>query len=327
MILYSGGSGPIDEPVLTSLYLYDMNTGTETEIATTQIRFGEIYEGRIHGRWIVWLDTDQRGKNLIYKMDRRSGQITQITQSRYIRPQLRLYGDNLVWMEQVGPEEDRLFLYHFLSGEPVILERFHSTSYGRSPPSIHGDVVVWVYPHPTQAGASIIKRLNLKEALTVPDPEPPAAGLDDPDAIDIMLLPPEVSDDLDDTDAGADPEIIDPEGFAMYPVTNGRAVAWLDHLRPALAQLKLKVEDGPVLSVAKGVGRIFGMGDHFVVYMQQDEIFLYFWGSGQYARLSPEGMQARLSDACVFGNVVVWFEADNMGRGRDIVRISIIPVQ
>ncbi len=342
IIFSAGNATTIDEPVLVSLFIYNMDTKEEVEVTKTNVKFGEIYEGRMNDDWLVWLDTNQRGLNYIYEMDRRTGAIKQVKKSGFIRPQLRLFGDNLVWVEQVAPEEDRLYLHNFNSGEPIILETYQSTSYGTSPPSIYNDIVVWAYPHPEQENRSIIKMLDLEKALTILSPDdnqqdkidqPNTGSHDDPDRIEMVVLPEgseptsgsEEETAYDGSEGGMDPFIIDPQGFAIYPVTNGRAIAWLNNLNPSKATLKLKVDsEQEIIDVATDVGRIFGIGDTFVVYMQNSEIILYFWEIHRYARLTPKGRAGRLSDTCVSGNVVVWYEADDPSRTKDRIRVSII---
>ena len=73
-VLYSAGdTDNIDEPVFEDLYVLNLKTGEETAIAHTEIKFGEIYEGRFNGDWIVWLDTNQSGENQLYVMNRNRG--------------------------------------------------------------------------------------------------------------------------------------------------------------------------------------------------------------------------------------------------------------
>jgi len=355
-LLFSAGNAPsIDDPVFTSLYLYNIDTGEETEIAQTGIKFGEIYEARFNDDWIVWLDTDQRGLNIIYQMDRSTGEVKQVKKCDYIRPRLRLYGDNLIWVEQTGPDEDRLYLYNFKSGEPVVLETYQSSTYGTSPPSIYDNIVVWAYPSPDNDGASIIKRLDLKKALTLPSgtgsqtepgnsgngsgtsDEQTSAGDEDwdPDRIDITVITDDDSSPAEgngeeagwgtpEDEQGIEPELIDPKGFAVYPATNGHVTAWLDSINPSKARLRLALEDGRILDVAESVGRIFGVGDTFVAYMQNNQIMLYFWEINRFARLTAEGEAGRLSDSCVSGNRVVWYDANDPSRTKDLVRETIV---
>jgi hypothetical protein len=368
LIYSAGNASTIDEPVLVDLYIYNMDTKEEKRVAQTQIQFGEIYEGRFNQDYIVWLDTNQRGTNIIYALNRAANEVLQIKKSEYTHPQLRLFGDNLVWVEQVNEREDRLYLYNLKSGEPIVLETFDIPSYGTCPPSIFNDVVVWAYPSPHDPDKSILKKLDLSKALSVsasaPEPAPSEgedssnAGEDvisggDPDEVIMEVISPEEgtsgeeipsdapadgpSDDNSDSEAQGDPQsespdssyidttVIEPQGFAIYPSTNGQAIAWLDNLNPSLATLKLTLDDGKeIIEVAKDVGRIFGVGKSFVAYMKDEAIMLYFWEQDRYARLTAVGEAARLSS--VSGNTVVWYDANDPSQSQDKVKVSVIDV-
>ena len=56
----------------------------------------------------------------------------------------------------------------------------------------------------------------------------------------------------------------------------------------------MTADDGKtIINIAYGVARPFGVGDDFVVYMQNDSIMVYFWEIDRYARLTaPEKRQA-----------------------------------
>ncbi len=310
-LLYSAGDAPnIDGPVLTKLMLYDMNTKEEKTVAETQLKFGEIYEGRFNEDWIIWLDTNQSGTNNIHFLDRHTGEISQVKRCDLNKPQLVLWGDNLVWVEQKDEEQDRLYLYNFKSGEPISLESFDNSTYGTCPPSVCNDILVWVYPHPQDAGRSIIKKLNLKEALVVDEMEGQQS---------------ETSEGQETVDEGLAPETIDPKGFAIYPHTNGNVIAWLDDLDPNKARLMMTKDDGKAITVvAESVGRLFGVGDNFIVYTQGNTIMLYFWEIDRYARLTAPGEKGMLSKSCVSGNIAVWYDASDPSRAKDGVKVNII---
>lgn len=291
-IIYSGGGGNNieDEAILTELFLYSIDSEEEKVIAQSEIKFGEIYEGRLSDKWIAWLDTNHIGNNIIYGMNRETGDKIEIKTCEHNRPQLRLWGDNLVWVEQGDLESDSLYLYNFSNGESVVLEVFDNSTYGTCPPSIWNDVVVWSAPG--EDGGSVIKKLDLKNIDGLP-----------------------VEDTLQ--------ELIDPKGFAIYPSTNGKAIAWLDALDPQKATLKLIIDGEEIIDIAQGVGRFFGVGDNFVAYTQNNNIMLYFWEDERYAHINPKGIQGRLSQCSINGNRITWY-SNPPKDSEDIVNISII---
>lgn len=317
-VLYSAGdTDNIDEPVFEDLYVLNLKTGEETAIAHTEIKFGEIYEGRFNGDWIVWLDTNQSGENQLYVMNRETGEISKIKSCEYNKPQLRLAGDNLVWVEQKDLDQDRLYLYNFKSGEPVVLEIFNNPTYGTCPPSISQELLVWVVPNQEDPeNKSLIKVLDLSKALSA-DLATSSQG-EEPDNQDTM-------EGNTGQEEGIDPEILDPKGFAIYPVTNGKAIAWLDNLNPSEANLKLTLDMGrTVIDVDENVARPYGIGDGFIAYMKEDAIMVYFWELDRYAQLNKPGTKARLTQGGVSDSKVVWYSADNPNEKKDHLYISTV---
>lgn len=212
-------------------------------------------------------------------------------------------------------------------------------------------MLVWVYPHPQYPERSIIKKLDLNQALFVNEnarqQSEPAGESDEQETSGEGTASgtingaghdsePETGDDaehgLDERtpveqaeEETVQPAVIDPNGFAIYPQTNGEVIAWLDNLDPSRARLLMTRDDGrTIIAVAEGVGRLFGVGDRFIVYTQNDAIMLYFWESECYARLTGPGHKGMLSKACVTDNAVVWCNADNPNQVGDIIYVSIV---
>ena len=349
-LLYSAGnSDNIDEPVFQDLYLMNLSTGDEKAIAHTEIKFGEIYEGRFNEDWIAWLDTNQSGENRLYVMDRKTGEVSQIKSCEYNKPQLRLAGDNLVWVEQRDLNQDRLYLYNFRSGEPVVLELFNNPTYGTCPPSISEELLVWVTPSQEDPdNKSYIKVLDISKALSVnlgndsqgEENTSQDATADSDTAHNTTTdetadneLPGgetggeenKVQAEIQAEDSGVDPEIIDPKGFAIYPVTNGKAIAWLDNLDPSDANLKLTLDNGKtIIDVDQNVARPYGIGQDFIAYMKDDCVMVYFWDLDRYAQLNSPDSKARLTQGGVSENRVVWYSADNPNKKADELFISTV---
>jgi len=355
-LLYSAGqSTGIDEMIFTKLFTYNMNTKEETEQAETQIKNksnlpGELYEGRMNDHWIAWLDTNQAGRNILNGKDRLTGETFVIKECALIRPQLRLYGDYVVYLMQESADQDLLYLYNMKSRKALLIDSFIDSTYGTCPPAIYGDTVVWAAPNPDDPSASLLKWLDLSEELDF-DAEPVIGGVASPppdsdDAQTDTATPSqedtgdsETGDPVDEGGATEedDPylnsggliqpdkeygETIDPGSFAIYPVTNGEMIAYLDNLDPANANLMLLRKGGKPVTVAQGVGRVFDIGEDFVVYTQNDTIYLYFWELERYAQLTPEGQKGLLSRSCVNGHTIVWYDANDPNNKGDTVYIS-----
>ena len=360
-LLYSAGqSSGIDEMIFTKLYTYNMDTKEETEQAESLIKNksglpGELYEARMNDHWIAWLDTNQAGTNVIHGKDRLTGDTFVIRECALIRPQLRLYGDYVVYLMQESADQDLLYLYDLNSKKALLIDSFTDPTYGTCPPAIYGDTVMWAVPNPDNPETSLIKSLDLsgdfdfdaapRNTGTLPtDEEPPGDTDTDTDTDTASTSPDEDTGEGDPVDAEGtteedDPylnnggliepdqeygEDIDPGSFAIYPVINGDVIAYLDSLDPANAKLMIMRKGGEPETVAQGVGRVFDVGEDFVVYTQNDVIYLYFWDLERYARLTPEGQKGLLSKSCVNGHTVIWYDANDPNNKGDTVFISTV---
>ena len=292
-IMYSGGGGGNieDQEVLTQLAIYDIEGQSEDIIADSGIKFGEIYEGRFNEKWAIWLDTNHLGENIIYAMNRNTGDITEIDSCEHNKPKLKLWGDDLVWVKQGDIESDSLYICDLTKGEVVALEVFDSPTYGTCPPAIWEDTLIW--SSAGENGNSIIKRLSLQS--------------DDGSMLDDLVE-----------------EHIDPKGFAIYPATNGRAIAWIDNLNPKEATLKLTLDGENIIDVDEGIGRFFGVGDNFIGYTKGDDVMVYFWEEEKYAHINPKDVAGRLtSSESVKGQYILWY-SNAPNESKDIVNISVI---
>jgi len=315
-VLYSAGeASSIDGPVLTRLFLYNSETHEEKEVAVSDIRFGEIYEGRLSDSWIVWLDTNQSGTNIIYALNRTTGKNISVNSTSLNRPQISLWGDFLVWSGQKEEHKDEMHVFNLATGRSVRVENFDNPTYGTSSPSVHSNLLVWAYPHPDDPiGASIIKTLDLT-----------TLNLSSQETEDRESQPVAEEADRYETVNNLAIQTIDPDSFAIYPATNGKAIAWLDSLNPAQASLRLTIDKGETITtVAEGVGRFFGIGEDFIVYTQQGRIKIYFWETSRFATLTKEDEQGKLAELPVSGRTIIWYDATDPNRKQDIVKRSVL---
>lgn len=316
-LLYSAGkTSRIDEPILTTLVLNNLQTNEEKTIAISDVRFGEIYEGRLSDDWIVWLDTNQTNINQINAYERSTGRILKINSASLNRPKIAIWNDLIIWSGQKDDASDEMHVFHLPTGQSVKVEDFANPTFGTSAPVVFDYLLVWASPHPEGLEEkSVIKTLDLR-SLNFAQSTLPQDGL----AV------------IDETTDGISQEIalktttIDPSGFAIYPSTNGSAIAWLDNLNPAQASLLLTLDGGETIrTVAEGVGRFFGVGEDFVTFSQQGTIKVYFWENSQTAVLTQEGESGKLSVSPVGGRTVVWYDFTDPNQRQDIVIRSEIP--
>lgn len=350
-LLFSAGNGSIEKPVLTTLYLFDVTTQKYTKIATTQIEDGEIFEYFLSDKWIIWLDTDHKGTNIIYKMNRQTNEISKVREVGNLRPKLSLYGDLLAWMEQVSEESDRLYLLELNSEEDIVIEEFHETAYALSAPYIYENTVIWVGADPSGSGNSAIFRAD----FTMDDnynPEEQEQGGDQTSAIDASPTPSSheqtAAQNTSSAAETAAPTASDsataPEGpwlplpssaendtlkvyyypAGMYvhePMYNGQVVVWIDKNKaPDSSLYMLDLTSGEVSLLQTGVTS-YALGTDFVVINSNQEIWAYYYRANTLIRVSSADRASILPETQ--GRVVVWEDKSSSGSG-DVFMYNIL---
>ena len=282
-LLYAAGTGSALQPVLKTLYYYDLAAGEETEIAKTQLgEDGEIFETHINERWMVYIDTNQHGNNQIFYIDRQDETLTPVLvkQTAYALPKLRLYENYLVWIEQTEEGTDDIWLFDLLTGENLCVAMLTgSATYGVSAPSISGNEIIWAAHDPQQSEAD--RENGEKSAIYV-------CNLD------------RLSEE------GYEFEHFSAGMYVHEPLTNGTVWVWIDKNKAPDSNLYLKYRNGQNIQlVTQGVTG-YAITDGMVVYAKGMQIWAYFYETDTYARLTGEnemGMQP-----VVWNDTVVWYD-------------------
>lgn len=344
-LLFSAGNGSIEKPVLTTLYLFDVTTQKYTKIATTQIEDGEIFEYFISDKWIIWLDTDHKGTNIIYKLNRQNNQISKVREVGNLRPKLSLYGDLLAWMEQIDEESDRLYLLELNSEEDIVIEEFHQTAYALSAPYIYENTVIWVGEDPSGSGESAIFRADFTMDGNY-NPEDQEQGTN-------ASGPPQHSSSpgstvSPNTPSGATPtpslspsapvgpwQVLPsssendtlkvyyyPAGMYVHePMYNGEVMIWIDKNKaPDSSLYMLDLASGEVSMLQTGVTS-YALGTDFVVINSNQEIWAYYYGANTLMRVSSADRASILPETQ--GRVVVWEDKSSSGSG-DVFMYNIL---
>lgn len=350
-LLFSAGNGSIEKPVLTTLYLFDVTTQKYTKIASTQIEDGEIFEYFLSDKWIIWLDTDHKGTNIIYKMNRQTNQVSKVREVGNLRPKLSLYGDLLAWMEQISEDSDRLYLLELNSEEDIVIEEFHETAYALSAPYIYENTVIWVGADPSGSGNSAIFRADFildenynpeeqeqggsqtstaglspnpsETNLSSPHNTSPAAQTAAPSA---PSSPPAPQGPWLALPSNAENETLKvyyyPAGMYVHePMYNGQVVIWIDKNKaPDSSLYMLDLASGEVSLLQTGVTS-YALGTDFVVINSNQEIWAYYYKANTLIRVSNAERASILPETQ--GRVVVWEDKSSSGSG-DVFMYNIL---
>ncbi len=309
-LLFSAGKGSLDSSILTNLYLFDAVTGEAKKITESKLSGGEIYETYISENWIVWLDTDHKGKNVIYKMSRRdikeikANTISVVQEAENHMPKLGLYGDYLIWMEQVSASEDKLYFVDLTTDENMALQMFDQTNYAVSTPYIYKNTVIWAERDPERPeddSVSAIYNVIFEDLGTVD-------GDDD-------YEPEEDSGILE-------PEIFSPGTYVHNPMCNDDVFVWIDKNNAPDSSLYYAYKDGRGEPVRywRNVTQ-YAVGDDFIVFASNQIIYAYYYESDILVQVSESGRSSILPQA--FGTLVVWEDKSDTS-GNDVFKYNIL---
>ena len=302
-MVYSAGTGTINLPLLKTLYLYDFETDVEQKVVGAVVKDGEIFETVFNENYIVWVDTDQSGTNMIYYIERYADMPTPrlIKECGFAVPKLRLSLDTLIWTEQNSIGEERLYMFDLIAFEDLAIPGFtdsiasQSSTYGVSAPGIYGTQIIWAAPDPRQ---TVEQRVNEGEKSVIY-----TCYLD-------MLS----QDDYV-------PQAYEAGMYVHAPITNAQAWAWIDRNRAPDSSLYLRYADETV-QIAQEV-TTYSLGDDMLVFAKSGRIYAYFYQEGIYGVISPEGEMAALP--VVSGRRIVWFD---MGASdKDTLKTCVIPYE
>lgn len=309
-LLFSAGGGSLESSVLTNLYLFDAVTGSVSKITESKLSGGEIYETYLSENWIVWLDTDHKGKNVIYKMNRRdideikANTISIVQETENHMPKLGLYGDYLIWMEQVSENEDKLYFVDLTTDENMALQMFDQTNYAVSSPYIYKNTVIWAErdpDRPEDAAVSAIYSMVFEELGAVDN-----------------------DDDYEpEEDSGVlEPKIFAPGTYVHNPMCNDDVFVWIDKNNAPDSSLYYAYKDGRGEPVRywRNITQ-YAVGEDFIVFASNQIVYAYYYESDILVQVSESGRSSILPQA--FGTLVVWEDKSDTS-GNDVFKYNIL---
>ena len=319
-MLFSAGTNTLEGSILTKLYLFDAIDGTVEQIAKSEIKDGEIFETYLSENWIVWVDTDHKGKNVIYKMNRveidgvKANTVSVVQEAENHMPRLGLYGDYLVWMEQVSDSEDKLYFVDLTSDENMAIRLFESTNYAVSTPYIYKNTVLWADQDPENPdkNASAIYSLVFED-------------LGESDTLDEEGQSDESTDNVEPDEGNSgemEPQVFSTGTYVHKPICNDDIYVWIDKNNAPDSTLYYAYKSGalPPVSFWKNVTQ-YSVGEDFIAFVSNQIVYAYYYKSDILIQVSENGSSAILPQA--FGTLIVW-EDKTSTSGSDVFKYNIM---
>lgn len=312
-MLFSAGSGSLESAVLDKLYLFDAITGKAEVIASSQLKGGEIFETYLSENWIVWVDTDHKGKNVIYKMNRvdingiKAKTVSIVQEAENHMPRLGLYGNYLVWMEQISDKEDQLYFVDLTTDENMSLKLFESTNYAISTPYIFKDMVLWADNDPSD-------ETNTKSAIHYVVFED--LGVKDDDVIEDETEEPE-----EDDSGILETQVFATGTYVHKPICNDDIFVWIDKNNAPDSTLYFAYKSGAHEPKALWDNITqYSVGKDFIAFVSNQIVYAYYYKSDILLQISSATRSAILPQA--FGTLIVW--EDKTDGGDDMFMYSIM---
>ncbi len=307
-MLFSAGSGSLESAVLNKLYLFDAITGKAEKIAESKLSDGEIFETYLSENWIVWVDTDHKGKNVIYKMNRvqindtKANTISVVQEAENHMPRLGLYGNYLVWMEQISDKEDQLYFVDLTTDENMSIKLFENTNYAISTPYIFKDMVLWADNDPAdQTNTKSAIHYVVFEDLGVKDDE---------------------SEDEEQEDSGVlETQVYATGTYVHKPICNDDIFVWIDKNNAPDSTLYFAYKSGAHSPKALWDNITqYSVGEDFICFVSNQIVYAYYYKSDVLLQISSASRSAILPQA--FGTLIVW--EDKTDGGDDVFMYSIM---
>lgn len=310
-MLFSAGEGALEGSVLTNLYLYNATDGSYKRIAKSKMKGGEIYETYLSENWAVWVDTDHKGKNVIYKMNRveidgiKANTVSEVRETENHMPRMGLYGDYLVWMEQVSDNEDKLYFIDLTSDENMAIKLFENTNYAVSTPYIYKNTVIWADVDPGREGENV----SAIYSLVFED-------LGENDTLD------EETDEEEEDSGVLEPQVFSTGTYVHKPICNDDVYVWIDKNNAPDSTLYYAYKSGATPPVAfwDNVTQ-YSLGDKFIVFVSDNVVYAYYYEKNLLIQVSEANCSAILPQA--FGSLIVW-EDKTKTSGNDVFKYNII---
>jgi len=314
-MLFSAGEGALEGSVLTNLYLFNAIDGSYKRIAKSKMKGGEIFETYLSENWAVWVDTDHKGKNVIYKMNRieidgiKANTVSEVRETENHMPRMGLYGDYLVWMEQVSDSEDKLYFIDLTSDENIAIKLFENTNYAVSTPYIYKNTVIWADSDPEREGENV----SAIYSLVFED-------LGENDTLDEEI--PEEEEEEEENSGEMEPQVFPTGTYVHKPICNDDVYVWINKNNAPDSTLYYAYKSGakPPVAFWDNVTQ-YSLGENFIVFVSDHVVYAYYYETDKLIQVSETGRSAILPQA--FGTLIVW-EDKTVTSGSDVFKYNII---
>ena len=266
--------------VFNQLHIYNTQTQSSEQVQGITLKYENLLFPKINEKYIVWLDSHPDGGGRICALDRATGKQFLIKEYAFALPQYSLSGNRIAFMQQAGNSLDKLYLYDLQTRESVALKVY--TNLPAIPGTAHlsGNMLTWSVPK--EANGTVVSTLYTYDLQT---------GQETP---------------------------YDTGKLVTAPKSDGKNIAFLSSISgPADS---LYVMDGQTAELIAQDVENYDVGDGFLVYTKEENLFLYGFASHEHRKINTELSRGLL--VSVNGKQICWYDVTAGFGDIDVVRYA-----
>ena len=290
---------PESSAMLSKVGIYDIETGQTTLVDKIEKKNFSLFEPKINDDFIVYLDCKSEYGGAVCCYDRAKEEVFVMREYMYGKPQVALVGNYALWMQQTGPNTDKLYMFDLTNREHTVIEVFVPMVYV-SAADMCEDAIVFVQPYrQTEVDGYGTSSLTENEMCIIPMNE------------------------------GGDNErvVYYPGMFIYEPKISGDYIVFLNGTGDEKSRLMMCHKEGDTYSEPEeiDVGVLnYDVGDGYVAYTLDDVVYIYYFEDGSSGRLSAETTRARLASAN--GKGVIWYDVTGgLDTESDVIMSITVP--
>ena len=278
-IVFSSTSTASGTVLYNRLVIYHTEQGASEEISVP-VKYENIAWLQMSEQYIVWVDSSSNGGGRVCAYDRQKGEFFAIKDYVYALPQLSLDGQYLAFLQQAGQETDRLYLYDLQAREGVTVKVFEGVP--ETSGAVHLQDGILTYAVSYTEGDLLKSRVTLLSIETGQE------------------------------------HTYEWGRYIYAPKTSGRYTAFLSSATGPADDIYLSENGEAPLLIAEEVVN-YRMGDGYLCYTKDGNIYLYEFGTGKTSQLNTSISRGMLASAS--GGEVCWYDVTSAGD-VDVVKYA-----
>ena len=254
-LIYSAATAEDGVSKWDKLYIYNIQTEESQKVEGITMKFDNILSPMLSEDYLVWIDSNEDGGGRICGYDRQKNEQFLVKEYAFAVPEINIYDNLIIFMQQAGDDLDRLYLYDLNTRESVTKDTFSGRPAVISAADISGNDLVYAVPYTSDGQVlSRIVRYNFETQ---------------------------------------EEEKLEFDTYVYKPKTDGNSIVFSTN-NGAKGPLYLIRKDAEPVMIEEDVLN-YDIGEGFVAFTKDDAVYIYIIENGRKARLSSDKTRGLLA--------------------------------